>query len=330
MKTYYFLFAFVLFLFSCSDSEDDNTPQCSPPEKGDGGFYRLTALSEVNVIPEEYRVRLLFRVADSMNVGVPGLTIDNFIIQENCKDQIDDSESDASIDARDISSRIQTSLVIDISGSLAGMVGRMKEAVIELINSKVSNQEFAIYTFSRRVNLVQDFTSDITELENAINSIPEEDLDNSTSLYQAIIDAAENCVNIITIDEIIYGDIIVFTDGNNNADNLDVSDVLNKTQGINIYVAALKSGDLAEEELKQIASGEDNYLYFENIDKLKDSFFDIQDKVENESKSTYFLNYESPLAVGGTQKLRVMIKNNRNIGNDAFIEKTFSSDGFEN
>lgn len=321
------LFVSTVLLSSCGDDDLPGLPFNKQP--GNGEFYRLTAFGPVDVIQAERQVRVLVRVTDSLELGVKDLKPADFIVLENNEDKVGDVEANTKIDPETIPFTIKTVLLLDISSSVEGKIADIKNAVRSLIQSKVTNQEFAIYTFDSKVTKIQDFTSDLSTLINAVNKVPEGELDASTNLYRAIITASKAWNDNIGIDLIEEGSMIIFTDGKHNADpNLSASEVINAIGQKSVFVAALDGPNLDEEVLKEIAGGEGKYLFADDVDGLSSVFLNIQEKILTQSKSIYYITYTSPISVGGTQNLKILIDENRNPGRDCLVEKSFSTNGF--
>ncbi len=326
-----FGFLFIVFLLSSCTADEDNTPQfnCAPVQAGNGAFLRVESFGPVSVVPEDRQVRILVGVSDSLGNGVDNLTIQDFQVLENCEDKVNDLEAQTQIDDVTIPFTIRTVLLLDISSSLEGQIADMKAAVNALLDAKLPEQEFALFSFDSQVQLLQDFTSDVNQLKSIINQLPESGLDASTNLYQAIIDGANVWEDIRTVDQIIAGSMIVFTDGKHNADpTLTIEDVSVAIENKVTFIAALDGPNLDSESLQKIAKNEENYLAANQISLLDEVFLNIQQKVIRESNSTYFITYTSPISVTGNQNLRVLLQNNRNAGSDAFVDLAFSTEGF--
>lgn len=316
-----------LLLLSCSNDDQLTLPFDKQP--GNGEFYRLTTFGEVDVIQDNRQVRVLVRATDSLEFGVKNLSQNDFVVLENNVDKVGDVEANTKIDPESIPFTIKTVLLLDISSSVEGKINEIKNAVKSLIQSKVQNQEFAIYTFDSKVELVQEFTGDLPTLISAVNALPESELDASTNLYNAIIIASDAWQDNIGIDLIEEGSLIIFTDGKHNADpNLNSADAIRAVGNKSVFVAALESPNLDEDVLKEIVGNEGNYLFANDVSGLSAIFLTIQDKIITQSKSIYYITYTSPISVGGTQNLKIMIKDNRNPGIDCMVEKSFSSNGF--
>lgn len=324
-----FLTVLVTFLMlqGCSDDDQPGLPFDKAP--GNGEFFRLKDFGEVDVIPQNRQVRVLVRVTDSIGFGVTDLKKTDFEVLENNIDKVNDVEANTKIDPDSIPFTIKTVLLLDLSSSVEGKIAQIKTAVKELIQAKVPDQEFAIYTFDSKVELIQDFTTNTTDLISAVNSLAETGLDASTNLYRAIIEAGKAWQDNINIDRIEEGSMIIFTDGKHNADpGLQVSDAINAIGEKSVYVAALDGPNLDESTLVEIVGDENRYLFADDVSGLATVFLDIQNKILTQSKSIYYITYRSPISVPGTQNLKIFIRDNRNPGADCMVEKPFSTNGF--
>lgn len=314
-------------LLGCSDDDQVSLPFNKTP--GNGEFFRLKDFGQVDVIPENRQVRVLVRVTDSIGFGVTDLKKTDFEVLENNIDKVNDVEANTKIDPDSIPFTIKTVLLLDVSSSVEGKIGEIKTAVKELIQAKVADQEFAIYTFDSKVELVSEFTSNTTDLLSAVNALEETGLDASTNLYRGIIEASKAWEDNISIDRIEEGSMIVFTDGKHNADpGIQVGDAINAIGEKSVFVAALDGPNLDEPTLVDIAGAENRYLFASDVSGLANVFLDIQDKILTQSKSIYYITYTSPISVPGTQNLKIFIQDNRNPGPDCMVEKAFSTNGF--
>ncbi|MCF8245433.1 MAG: VWA domain-containing protein [Saprospiraceae bacterium] len=317
----------LLFLFTVSigcQKDDDTLP--SDLSK----FYRLKTF-EVGVVPAQRTVQVLFQVSDYDGKGVSSLTEDDFIVTEN-NGKID-SEADLRVGISSIPFELKTVLLLDITRSVEGFVPQIKAAARSLVESKMPDQQIAIYTFDADTKQVKAFSKNKQELLNAIDGIPETSLVNSTNLYGAVIDVANLWVDNYTIDGIVDGSMVIFTDGRHNASqNVTLAMAKSALGTRRAYVAALASPDLDEAALKSLANDPDRYFKAEDTAGLEQMFIDIQAEIQSLSNSIYFLYYQSPISdpTPYINELTIEIKNNLNHGNDSQILELFNSEGFGN
>jgi tight adherence protein B len=101
-------------------------------------------------------------------------------------------------------------LAIDASGSMRGeLIERVLEAARGFVDGKLVDDQIAIVTFNRDVEVVQGFTADKAELNRALDSVA---LAAETSLYDGIVRSAA-----LLADSTRQPNIIVFSDGEDSA-----------------------------------------------------------------------------------------------------------------
>ena len=314
--------------FSRSANKDDGS--CTYDEE------RVLAMTSygVEVDPTARQVRVLMQVKNESGRGVGGLLPEDFVVAENGRKI--GVESNATISAETIPFSIPIVLLLDLSSSVAGLVPQIKQAATALINNKTANQQIAVYVFDRETRLIQDFTDVPAVLATAVASIQEEDLFDSTNLYGAVIDVADTWQDEVTMERIVDGSLVIFTDGFHNADpNLTIQDAVNAMLGTDgelkkIYGAALDGPDLDRAPLQQLAFRTDGFFEADDISGLQDIFLDIQAEITDLSNSFYLLTYTSPITnpEANEERLEVAILGNANAADDGRIQADFDSEGF--
>jgi len=289
---------------------------------------------DVGVEAGTRQVKILIQVKGEDGQGVPGLSSVDFVIAENGRKL--GTEANLSIDPGSTPNVIPTVLLLDISSSVEGLIPQIKEAAISLVNSKNPGQTFAIYAFDKETELIQGFTEDIDLLTDAINSIRELGLFDSTNLFGAIIDVADSWQDELSVDNIVDGSLIMFTDGFHNADpGLRVQDAIDAMVGTNgrlkkIYVAALNSPDLARGPLQQLTFDTEGLFEADDITELKDVLLQIQEEIVDLSNSIYLVSYTSPITnpESRTEEILLKILGNSEQGSDGWVATKFNSEGF--
>ncbi len=269
-------------------------------------------------------VDIMFSVSDAQNKGVDYLTNDDFVVLED-DNTISPSETFRYVKKlAEVPYSQKTVIMIDNSASLADDLEQIKSAAINLVNQIAENQEIAIYSFSDNINLLQDFTSNVADLENAINSItvgyP------STNLYGAIITGLGRWENSYSLDGITEGYLIALTDGDDTQGSYTLQQVIDARGTKKVYMVGL-GDEINPDNLNQI-SYPGNYISVLNIDDLEQAFIDIQYDIARFANSFYWLNYMTPKR-NGIHTLKVGATDNTNTAADAFLEGSFNADGFE-
>ena len=315
--------------FSRSANSDDGSCSYDPDR-----FFSMTSYG-VEVESASRKVTVLMQVMDESGRGAPGLQEGDFVVAENGRKI--GVESNATINAETIPFSIPTVLLLDLSSSVEGLVSQIKDATIALINTKTANQEIAVYVFDREARLVQEFTSDATALVNAVIEIPEDNLFDSTNLYGAIIEVSDLWQDEISMERIVDGSLVIFTDGFHNADpSLSIRDAVNAmvspSDGMlkKIYVAALDSPDLDRAPLQQLSFRTNGFFEAGDVSGLQEIFLSIQSEIADLSNSFYILTYTSPITnpEPNLETLEIAILGNSNTDSAGRIAADFESEGF--
>lgn len=325
-------------VLGCTDIAATNFARSATQDNGSCRYDREKDFTMhhfgVDVDPDTRTVRILVQVRDEDGRGVAGLSAADFVIAENGRKT--GVEANLTLDTEALDFTVPTVLLLDISSSVEGLVAQIKEATIALVNDKQPRQKFAIYVFDQDPRLLQDFTDDTQALLEAIDSIPEDDLFDSTNLFGAIIHVSNRWEDVISTDEVTDGSLVIFTDGFHNADpKLSVQDALTAMQNLSgqpkkIFVAALDSPDLERGPLQQLSLATNGFFEADEVGSLADTFLRIQTEITDGSNSIYYLAYTSPITNPETKDegLEVAIIGNGNTTASGRILTTFNSDGF--
>ncbi len=291
------------------------------------GSSSIPSISFTNLFSEVVSpsyVNLLYQLTTSAGKGVPNYSsIELYDLLEN-NSPISLTESLPQIGSlEDIPITIKTVLLLDNSFSVGLNLVDVKNAAIDFVNNKFDEQEIAIYSFSETISLVQDFTDSKSTLINSINSIGIGPA--STNLYGAVIEGMNSFESSYTIDGIVDGFTVLFTDGED-------------TQGLNSLNEALAArgnkklfavGVGQSVDTPTLTQLQNSGLFTpSDFDELPAVFQDIQDDISDYARSFYWLTYISPKRGDNNHTLRISLKGNPNSGSDSFIQTNFNSNGF--
>ncbi|HLP51274.1 MAG TPA: VWA domain-containing protein [Chitinophagales bacterium] len=267
-------------------------------------------------------VNVFFQVTDNENKGVTDLTASDFTLLENGT-AISPTESDMRIrKADELPYTIKTVLLLDNSLSLSQAdLDKVKQAAIALVNSKESNQVFAVYKFSEFVEEVQPFTGDISTLTTAINSIQRGA--SSTNLYGAVITGASAWTDVYSISAIEQGFLVVLSDGSDTQGSRTLAEAKSSTDGKKVYTIGLGS-EIDQAALKSL--GNSGFFQITDVNELTAKFDEIQDDIKKFANSFYWLNYLSPKR--GNNEHQLTLKLNKNCPAGNYINGTFNSASF--
>ncbi|MBU2494574.1 MAG: VWA domain-containing protein [Bacteroidetes bacterium] len=267
-------------------------------------------------------VNLLFQVLDLSGKGVTNLSTSDFEVFEN-GEPISPFESQLIISKRDQNENYlqRTVLMLDNSTSLdQNDLDEIKKAAINFVNNLTSNHEVAVYKFSQDPVLIVDFTDNKGLLIAAINSLspgfP------TTNLYGAIVVGASRWTDSFSLNRILKGSMIVFTDGKDTQGSSSLDQARTATQNKIVYTVGL-GVDVDPDILELIGTA--GFVSIANADELSQVFIEINNEIILTSDSFYWLRYSSPKRGNNNHRLQVRITGNPI---NSIIEKEFNSGSF--
>lgn len=268
-------------------------------------------------------VKALFQVEDLNGQGITNLQSADFEVYEDSQ-PLSQSESELQIKKHTgVPYTIRTVLMLDNSTSLKNEIDSIRNAAVSFINNIIPNQEVAVYQFSDGVEMLTDFTSDKNVLNNALKNYK---LGYSTTnLYGAVVKGASLWDDIYSINEVIQGSMIIFTDGNDTQGSTSLSSAINAVHNKIVFTIGLGS-EIQPEILDEIGTA--GYYSITDVSHLASQFSSVQTKITDYSNSFYLLSYKSPKRGNNDHYLTIRIKNNPHTGENSFVTGTFSSSGF--
>lgn len=160
-------------------------------------------------------------------------------------------------------------IVIDNSGSMRPKREQVNQAVLNLIRASNPEDEIFVVNFSDNYYLDQDYTSDITLLQRALNRTTTR---GSTALYDAIVASAEHLESNPLQKKVL----LVITDGEDNMSAETLEEAMRYLQGKNgpvVYAIGLMGpGQPAgRQALQKIADATGGSAFFpDNRDEVSD------------------------------------------------------------
>ncbi|MGC1514947.1 MAG: hypothetical protein WA810_05170 [Maribacter sp.] len=349
------VFMLLTFLVSCGNADDDVRLDL---DLGDGlgkgqpvddclgldeGELVLSIQEQFTTLPG--KVSIFFRVSDTNNNPVSGLTANQFTIYEqgrndDCFNTISTSESSARISPNSQIFSNNTLLVLDLSNSvLSSSLQELKLASTSFINAVMpataqESIKMAIYWFDGedKLHLLNELTPSREELVTAIDGITDDiSNDPSTDLYGAVIkstDIASNLVQASTAGgKIGAASVVIFTDGTDQASRFTESAALKKVNEANANISFFSIGLGGEIDVDVLSSiGKTASVFAQNKDELETTFNDISEKVSERANSYYLFEYCSPKRDGsGENNLAIEVKTGARQG---AVQTKFSANGF--
>jgi hypothetical protein len=324
---------------------DSGTPGASQGK----GELRLSLAERIDSNPPSSLVRVSFFIEDSAGRPLPGLLAGDFTILENgVANSAFESSKRISLDERDFTT--YTLLLLDLSDSIrrSGALPSLVEAAKTLVDivfdsSGSSAHRIAVYWFDGGAEIQNAlgstvFTADKDLIKNAIDNLPAS-LDRSTNFFGAVI------AGIKVLDaalkegatQIARGNLVVFTDGRDNANRarlIDAQRVVfgrvpvpgapdsqNDSKPLRSFTIGL-GGEIDVDVLKSI--GRTGFRQAAQIGELQETFEGIASRIRDEANSFYLLEYCSPKRAG-THRLTVEALSETRIGS---ITTEFDASGF--
>ena len=247
-------------------------------------------------------VRILFSV-QCEHEPVTTITADDVTLFEGGA-EVSRSEAQWSLDPHSAVLEPYTLLLIDVSDSIidGGTLATAREVATEFVQTLTErNQQVSVAIFDGSVDIrtVVDFTDDLTELMDAIDSIDADDqLDGSTNLNGAILQGLEILDAVVTPDveaELLsIANLAIFTDGTDRAGRETDTAARNAVNASDhqVFVVGLVGED-AVEDLEELAK--DGFFQATASGDLFASFEDLADSLVAEVNKFYLLTYCSPL-----------------------------------
>jgi uncharacterized protein YegL len=234
------------------------------------------------------------------------LTADNITeyldIKEN-DSPISPSESFLEVDKfENVNAEYTTVFAIDISGSmsnreLTNITDAIKETLVDSetgLSQLEPNQYVSILSFDGDVTEVLVDSQDTELLFEALDGLSIGG--NSTNLYGAIQSAVNMWDNEISLQSIHYGNLILFTDGNDTSSIVSKSDALSAASGKDIYFIATGS-ETDTSVLKEFTSS-NNIFTLDDFSALTSTLKLAYDHVKTFEDGLYLLSYASPKRAG--------------------------------
>jgi len=225
-------------------------------------------------------------VTDMQNRVITGLDKQNFRVWE---DKVEQKLQYFS--AEDVP--VSIGIVFDVSGSMKDKISTSRQAAVTFLKMGNPNDEYFLETFSSRPQIAEDFTSDISRLQNKIIF---QNANGMTAMYDAVYASLEKLKEGSNPKKAL----LLITDGEDNHSRYSLANVKEyvKEQDVQIYAIGIvsdynsqlgmgRTGRVMLEELADLTGG---HAFF------PDSIYDLEDictKIAVELKNQYVLGYRS-------------------------------------
>lgn len=190
-----------------------------------------------------------------------------------------------------VSQDIAAGITMDYSGSMSSQdITCMETGVTAYINAMGSTDISEIIKFGTTVAVVQTFTSNKTDLLNAVNATSP--VSGSTALYQSIYTATQN----VTAQSSNYlRAVIAFTDGGENASQVTRETMINEAlnSGIPVFTVTLLNSGSDPSDMRNIADTTGGFA-FEVDPNDCNNISNIYTQINNQFNNAYVISITWP------------------------------------
>lgn len=228
-------------------------------------------------------VSLLCTVTDKQGRLITGLAAADFLVKEDGKTQT------IARFARETTLPLTVVVLVDSSLSVQPILQLEKQTAKDFLRTVLREQDLALVAnFNREISLPPDFSADLTQLEQAVDSIQ---LGQGTSLHQAI--------HSVCMERLIHLGgrkvIVLISDGDDTTSLLRFHDAREATQRSDVIVFSISnrlksSARQGDQALKRYATDTGGRAFFPSkSDELQMAF----KAIERELHGQYSLGYNS-------------------------------------
>ena len=209
---------------------------------------------------------------------------------------------------------LSLSILIDSSASMNPNLGVARSAALRLLQTLGPQDEAAIVEFNQRHNVVQEFTSDRTLLQQALEKLR---ADGTTGLFNALYISLRDLSRRGPQDELRKRAIVVLSDGEDTSSLItddQVVDLVRKS-GVTVYAISLrpKRIDVASNQhraayfLTALARESGGRVYFPSSLADLDGVYDV---VAEELRTQYGVGYVSsnPRRDGAWRRIAILVQ----------------------
>jgi Ca-activated chloride channel family protein len=224
-------------------------------------------------------------VSDTLGRMVTGLEPGNFQLWEDKVEQKIEYFTNEDIP-------LSIGLIFDATGSMSDKISTARDAAVTFLKMGNPEDEFFLVTFSQQAQLAQDFTTDVTRIQNHLLFTPAKGL---TPLFDAVylgLDKMKSATNKRRA-------LLLITDGEDNHSRYSFADIKEFARERDVQIFAIgivnpfgelaqgKTGRAIIEDLVEITGG--RAFFPDSVSELQD----ICTKIGIELKNQYVLGYHS-------------------------------------
>lgn len=258
-------------------------PGGKPGSKPLEGPAAMKARPNENILVNVNLVLVPVTVTDTMNRLVTGLEKQDFTLYDNNVQQ-----TITSFSVQD--APVSIGVIFDLSGSMSDKLNRARKSIIQFLQTSNPQDEFFVIGFNDRPELVEDFTSNVDNIEARLLSV-------QSGHRTALLDAIYFGLNKMKQARYQRKALLVVSDGGDNHSRFTESEVRSMVRESDVQIYAIGIFDVyaatREEQLGPILlhdiSAETGGQLF-RVDDVGE-MGDIAAKISAELRNEYVLGY---------------------------------------
>jgi Ca-activated chloride channel family protein len=238
-------------------------------------------------------VNVTVTVSDPYGRFVTGLTKDNFEV-------FDDGVKQDIAHFTDDDAPISMGIIFDVSGSMGGLTTRSIAALQRFFETSHEDDEFFIVAFNSRAQLVQDYTTSISEILNRVVFVKAK---GSTSLYDAVYLGIEKARQGRQAKRAL----LVISDGEENSSRYTSAELakLLKESDVPIYAVGISETYAGAGTLRQLADFSGGHAFFP-MDELQ--MVDIYTRISVMLRHQYVVGFYPTDSSSSARSHKVRLK----------------------
>jgi Ca-activated chloride channel family protein len=177
---------------------------------------------------------------------------------------------------------ITMAIVLDSSGSMRDSMPDVHEAASQFVGTLRPQDRALVIDFDDKVFLLQDLTSDQTELKTSVTST---EALGSTALYDALHAAFRKLAGIEGRKA-----IVLLTDGDDTSSQFGYERILEEAKAQSVLIYAIGLGDVRKSVLKEFSDVTGGRAFF--VSKAKE-LAEVYQKIAEELRRQYYISYST-------------------------------------
>jgi hypothetical protein len=316
-KAFQALVAVSLLLSACGKKDNGLGPGNVTPLP-DIGAYKVLPHGVAVSLPAT--VNIFFNVVDTAGTPVPQLTTDRFTVIENGTPVSHTTSAMTILKRSNMDYRFKTVLMLDASS--AAPLEAVKTAARAFTAMIDPRQTVAVYRFSDRPELLQNFSGDAVQLSAAIDAmtagpVATRNLFNTVNAGVALFEEQYSPASALQFQ------IVVFSAGNDTRNDAAKKEETIYTSGFgNVYMIGL-GNDLDADFFSR--TGNRGFFRAADAGALTEAFMKTESSIIRLADSYYRLVYTSTLRGNAEQGVQLMVNGNLYDGQGSTINATFNS-----